>query len=411
MGCKNTEGILLAGPPGTGKTLLVKTIASKLDIPLICTSGSEFIEKWVGVGAKRVRDLFKAAKDYEKCIIFIDEIDAVGKERGSGNNSERDTTVNQLLVEMDGFDETTNIMVFAATNLVKTLDKALTRSGRFDKKIFFDLPNVNEREELHKLYFKDMILPKNICFKNLAERTAGLSGADIANIANQSKINAIQKKNDDNVITELNIQTAIDEVMIGREKRERILSAKERERVSYHEAGHCIMGFVLKYVSHPVKVSIIPRGEAALGFSQQKPSHKLLMKKEEILSKISLLLGGRCAEKIIYDNVSTGASDDIEKISLLIHNYTMHWGMSEVIGPLNPNVMGKISNNISTNIMDQCKKKVECIEKQTMKILEEHKKYILEIGTSLLSKETILYDDIKKILPESLENSLSIIEL
>ena len=407
-GVKLPKGILLAGPPGTGKTLLVKTMSKELDIPLISTSGSEFIEKWVGVGAKRVRDLFNTAKEKKKCIIFIDEIDAVGKQRGMDNNSERDTTVNQLLVEMDGFDETTNIIVFAATNLVKTLDSALTRSGRFDKKVYFDLPNIDEREKMHKLYFKNMNLPRKTCYKNLAERTAGLSGADIANIANQSKINAIQNNNDENTITELDIQTAIDEVMIGREKRERLLSLEERKRVSYHEAGHCIMGYVLKHVEQPVKVSIIPRGEAALGFSQQKPNHKLLMLEDEILCRISVLLGGRCAEKIMYDNISTGAIDDIEKISSLIHNYTMVWGMNEVIGPLNPNMMGKISDNISKDIMEHCKKIVDTIEQQTLKILTEYKKYIIEIGTSLLQNETILYNDIQKILPKNLENNKEI---
>jgi len=407
-GVKLPKGILLAGPPGTGKTLLVKTMSNALDIPLISTSGSEFIEKWVGVGAKRVRDLFNKAKEKNKCIIFIDEIDAVGKQRGLGHNSERDTTVNQLLVEMDGFDETTNILVFAATNLVKTLDSALTRSGRFDKKVYFDLPNIDEREQMHKLYFKNMKLPRKICYKNLAERTAGLSGADIANIANQAKINGIQNNNEVNTITELDIQTAIDEVMIGREKRERILSLEERRRVSYHEAGHCIMGYILKHVEHPVKVSIIPRGEAALGFSQQKPNHKLLMLEDEILCRISVLLGGRCAEKIMYNNVSTGASDDIEKISKLIHDYTMCWGMNKVIGPLNPNIMG-ISENISSDIIEHCKKIVNNIEKQTLKLLSVYKNYIIEIGTSLLKNETILYKDIQKILPKSLENSKEII--
>ena len=406
---KLPKGILLAGPPGTGKTLLVKTISQQLNIPLIICSGSQFIEKYVGVGAQRVRSLFAKAKTYEKCIIFIDEIDAVGKKRGFDNNSERDTTVNQLLVEMDGFDETTNIIVFAATNLVKTLDSALTRSGRFDKKVYFDLPNIEERTLMHKLYFKNMILPSNICFKNLAERTAGLSGADIANIANQAKINAIQNKNNVINITEKDIQTAIDEVMIGREKRERIMSLTERERVSHHEAGHCIMGYILKHVSHPVKVSIIPRGESALGFSQQKPTNNLMMTKEEVLSKISVLLGGRCAEKIIYDNVSTGASDDIEKISILIHNYTMRWGMNDSFGPLNPNVMGQLVNALDHKIMDQCKTIIKHIETQTMKYLTKHKSYIKEIATSLLKNETILYSEIKNILPNTLEDSSEIL--
>jgi len=323
-----------------------------------------------------------------------------------GHNSERDSTVNQLLVEMDGFDETSNIIVFAATNLVKTLDTALTRSGRFDKKVYFDLPNIDEREQMHKLYFKNMKLSKTNSYKTLAERTAGLSGADIANIANQSKINAIQNNNKVNTIAELDIQTAIDEVMIGREKRERILCIDDRQRVSYHEAGHCIMGYILKHVDQPIKVSIIPRGEAALGFSQQKPSLKLLMVEEDILCRISVLLGGRCAEKIMYNNVSTGAGDDIEKISVLIHNYTMRWGMNKSLGPLNPTVMGQIK--IPQDVMTKCKNIIDSIEQQTMEILTENKKYITEIGMSLLKNETILYEKIKTIIPANLENTKEI---
>ena len=267
---KLPKGILLAGPPGTGKTLLVKTLSKKLDIPLITASGSEFIEMYVGVGAKRVRELFAKAKGKKNCIIFIDEIDAVGTKRELGNNSERASTVNQLLTEMDGFEEKNNIMVFAATNLVKFLDPALTRSGRFDKKVYFDLPNNDERKQLCELYLKNIKLPRRISYTVMAERTAGLSGADIANIANQAKILAIQNNNEKNTLKEIDIQSAIDEVMIGREKRERTLSPEERKRVSYHEAGHCLMGFLLKHTEQPVKVSIIPRGEAALGYSQQK---------------------------------------------------------------------------------------------------------------------------------------------
>ena len=226
---KLPKGILLAGPPGTGKTLLIKAISKKLEIPLITASGSEFIEKYVGVGASRVRSLFKKAKDEKECIIFIDEIDAVGRQRGFDNNSERASTVNQLLVEMDGFDETNNIIVFAATNLVKILDSALTRSGRFDKKVYFDLPNKDERIEMYKLYFNNMILPEKLSFEVLSDRTAGVSGADIANIANQSKINAIQNNNTVKKLTEDDIQKAIDEIIIGREKRERMMTQEERK--------------------------------------------------------------------------------------------------------------------------------------------------------------------------------------
>ena len=407
---KLPKGILLAGPPGTGKTLLVKTLSKKLDIPLISASGSEFIEKYVGVGAKRVRDLFAKAKGKKRCIIFIDEIDAVGRSRDSSDNSERASTVNQLLTEMDGFEEKDNIIVFAATNLVKILDPALVRSGRFDKKVYFDLPNSNERKQLCELYLKDMKLPSNLSYSTLSERTAGLSGADIANIANQSKIQAIQNNNDKNTLKEKDIQEAIDEVMIGREKRERMMTPEERERVSYHEAGHCLMGFLLKHTEQPVKVSIIPRGEAALGYSQQKPTNKKLMTKEEILCRISVLLGGRSAEKIIYGNVSTGASDDIEKVSTLITNYTNCWGMNDTIGPLNPDVMGNIGKQLTSDIMNRCKDIIEDIENQTIKILKKYKQHIETIAKDLLENETIEYNKIKNLISNKrLENSKEII--
>jgi ATP-dependent metalloprotease FtsH len=405
---KLPKGILLSGPPGTGKTLLVKTLSKKLDIPLITASGSEFIEMYVGVGAKRVRELFAKAKGKPNCIIFIDEIDAIGTKRELGNNSERASTVNQLLTEMDGFEEKNNIMVFAATNLVKFLDPALTRSGRFDKKVYFDLPNNDERKQLCELYLKNIILPKKISYEVMSERTSGLSGADIANIANQAKILAIQNNNEKNTLKEIDIQSAIDEVMIGREKRERTMTLEERKRVSYHEAGHCLMGYLLKHTEQPVKVSIIPRGEAALGYSQQKATNKKLMTKDEVLCRISVLLGGRSAEKIIYGNVSTGASDDIEKISILITRYTNSWGMNETIGPLNPEVMGTIGKQLTSDIMVRCKDIVEDIEKQTIKLLTKHKRYVESIAKDLLLNETIDYEKIKSLIPIRLENSQEI---
>ena len=304
---------------------------------------------------------------------------------------------------MDGFNETNNILVFAATNLVKFLDPALVRSGRFDKKVFFDLPNSKERSQLCQLYFENMNLPMDLSFDALADRTAGLSGADIANIANQAKINAIQNQNCDKQITEADIQKAIDEVLIGREKRERVLSLEERTRVSFHEAGHCLMGYILKYTQQPVKVSIIPRGEAALGFSQQKPENKKLMLEHEILAHIAVLLGGRCAEKLIYDNVSTGASDDIEKVSLLVKNYTNYWGMSQ-LGPINLEVMG-VQNPLGKDLISRCKDMVIDIENQTLDFLKTNQEYVKKLADKLLHDETLTYNQIKQILPLELENS------
>ena len=407
---KLPRGILLAGPPGTGKTLLVKTMANNLKIPIVSVSGSEFVEMYVGVGASRVRKLFKKAKSYKKCIIFIDEIDAVGRIRGFDTNSERDNTLNQLLVEMDGFEKDSNVIVFAATNLVNKLDPALIRSGRFDKKVYFDPPNFKERKEMYELYLKDMKLPVKLSFEILSERSAGLTGADIANVCNQAKINAIQNKKEESKLTEENIQEAIDEIIIGREKRERTMSKEEMERVAHHEAGHALMGFMLEDCSQPVKVSIIPRGQFALGFSQQKNENKKLYNENNILSKIAVLLGGRVAEKIIYDNISSGAADDIEKVSELIYNYTCRWGMNKELGPINPNNMGIISKNLSNDIFNKCKELVFNIEKFVEKTLKENKKNVKLLADELLSNETISYEKIKIILPKNIENSLKFLE-
>ena len=407
-GVKLPKGILLAGPPGTGKTLLVKTMAKTLDIPIISEAGSSFVEMYVGVGAKRVRDLFKKAKGKGKCIIFIDELDAVGTKRNLDNNSERASTLNQLLVEMDGFDMNDNIMVFAATNLVKYLDPALLRSGRFDKKIYFDPPNFSERKSMFEMYLKD-IIPEELSYAILSDRTAGMTGADIANIANQSKINAIQRGQEEVGLMDCDIQIAIDEVMIGREKRERMMSDEEKERVSYHEAGHALMGYILKDSEPPVKVSIIPRGEAALGFSQPKPANKKLHTSKAILAQISVLLGGRVAEKLIYGDVSTGAADDIEKISNFVRLYNTSWGMSKEIGPLNPQYMGIIGENIADSVFSQCKVMVDEIEEFTFSVLKKHKKLIVSMAKDLLKNETIVYDRIKELLPRRLENSLDVL--
>lgn len=401
------KGILLAGPPGTGKTLLVKTMAECLDIPIITASGSEFVEMYVGLGASRIRDLFKEAKKYKKCIIFIDEIDALGKKRGKEHNSERDNTLNQLLVEMDGFDSTNNIIIFAATNLVGKLDNALIRSGRFDKKIYFDPPNFKERKKMFELYLSNILIPTTISSDILSERTAGLTGADIANACNQAKINAIQSGKELTEIDEDDIQEAIDEIMIGREKRERTLTKQELIRVAHHEAGHAIMGYILKDCSHPIKVSIVPRGEAALGFSQQKSKDYKILTKEMVMSRISILLGGRCAEKIIFGNISSGAYDDIEKASKLAYRYNVNWGMCDKIGPINPEFFEIFGEN-NNFIFNESQRLILHIEEKTIKILKSNKRFIKSIAKNLLKKETITYDEIKKILPSRLENSSQI---
>ena len=403
---KLPKGVLLSGPPGTGKTLLVKTMAECLNIPIISTSGSSFVEVYVGVGASRIRKLFEDAKREEKCIIFIDELDAVGGKRDMDHNSERASTLNQLLVEMDGFDASEGIMVFAATNLVKRLDPALLRSGRFDKKIYFDPPNFSERKEMFKLYLVDVKLPRNLSHSVLSDRTAGLTGADIANIANQAKINAIQRGQRGVYLSETDLQIAIDEVMIGREKRERMMSETERERVAHHEAGHALMGYLLKDSEPPVKVSIVPRGESALGFSQPKPVNKKLYTRQAILAQICVLLGGRCAERLIYRDISTGAADDIEKISNFVKLYNTNWGMSKEIGALNPLLLGRIGENISNDVFAKCKVMVDALENFTFSVLKKQKNLVVKVAKDLMQNETIVYDRIKALLPAGLENSL-----
>lgn len=439
---KLPKGILLIGPPGTGKTLLVKTLAKEIQIPVIHASGSEFVEMYVGVGAARVRKLFARARSHKNgCLIFIDEIDAIGKKRSTDNSSssERDNTLNQLLVEIDGFGDDDNILVFGATNLVKNLDSALTRSGRFDKKVYFDPPNKEERQKLFKLYLNEISLNDEICFEKLAELTSGLNGADIANICNQSKINAIQKyiklnekddtssedsdsnnnsnsdsnsdsrSEENQEITMENIQKAIDEIMIGREKPERKMDKEERERVAHHEAGHAFMSFILKHGSPPIKVSILPRGENALGFSQPKPQDKKLYTEDYLLAQISILLGGRISEKIIYGNYSTGAYDDIERATNLIKQWFLVWGMDTSSGPLNYNELynGKVSEEMTNKIRFFVKN----IERLTYNILMKNKEYIISLAELLLKKETIIYSDIIELLPKELENRIDTIEL
>lgn len=410
---KLPKGILLVGPPGTGKTLLVKTLAKEINIPVIHSSGSEFVEMYVGVGAARVRKLFKRARGHPKgCIIFIDEIDAIGKKRANGHegNSERDNTLNQLLVELDGFGEDDNIMVFGATNLVKNLDSALMRSGRFDKKVFFDPPNKEERTKMFDLYLKNIkdndSLDDNVELDKLSELTSQLNGADIANICNQSKINAIQDLKEK--INMDHLQKAIDEVMIGREKPERKMEMHERERVAYHEAGHAIMGYILKHSSAPIKVSILPRGENALGFSQPKPEDRKLLTQDFLIGQVSVLLGGRVAEKIMYDNYSSGAHDDIERATKITKEWFCTWGMDAETGPINYDVLfSKLSDDMLNNI----KKFIKSVENFTLKTLQENKEHLIGLGKLLLDKETIVYDDIKGLLPTELENSIEKIEL
>ena len=392
------KGVLLAGPPGTGKTMLVKAMASELEIPFESACGSEFVEMYVGVGASRIRALFDRAKAHDACIVFIDEIDAIGGKRGTDRNSERDSTLNQLLVEMDGFDGGGGIIVFAATNLCRSLDPALLRSGRFDRKVYFDAPNRSEREGMWALHLNQFTMPRGHGPEALAAKSAGLTGADIANVCNLAKMNAIRDGAGSQRLTLNHIQNAMDEVMVGREKTERTMSLDERERVAHHEAGHALLAHMLVDCEPPIKVSIVPRGEAALGFSQQAPEDTRLYTRSAVLARIVVLLGGRAAEQLIYDEVSTGAADDIERASSLVRQYVGEWGMDSDTGPVNAEI-------ISEKTAARCATIIDSLAARTIELARENEKTIRDIAARLLNQGTLDRAALAAALPPELHNN------
>ena len=400
-GVKLPKGVLLAGPPGTGKTLLVRAIASEMGLPVESACGSEFVEMYVGVGASRVRELFDRAKQHERCIVFIDEIDAVGGKRGHDMNSERDTTLNQILVEMDGFSAGTGIIVFAATNLVSRLDPALTRSGRFDRKVYFDPPNAKERQQMWNLFMGEVSLPRGMSTEILAHRSAGLTGADIANICNLAKLRAVGRGAKRHKLCTEDVREAMDEVVVGREKKERTLSEAERDRVAHHEAGHALLAHMLQDCEPPLKVSIVPRGEAALGFSQQAPDDSRLYTCGAILARVIVLLGGRAAEKLMYGDTSTGAADDIERASVLVHRCVHEWGMDPSTGPANAEaaVGGLLKEGFT-----RCAEILDTLDKKAFEMVSAHAAEIKDLAAHLLRTDTLEKQDLVGILPGSLKN-------
>ena len=414
MGARIPKGVLLVGHPGTGKTLLAKAVAGEAGVPFFIISGSDFVEMFVGVGASRVRDLFEQAKKNAPCIVFIDEIDAVGRQRGAGlggGHDEREQTLNQLLVEMDGFDKNTNIIVIAATNRPDILDNALLRPGRFDRQIVINKPDVLGREQILKVHAKNKPLAEEVDLKVLAKRTPGFTGADLQNLLNEAAL--LAARHNKTKVEMPDLEEAIDKVMAGPEKKSRIISDEEKENTAYHEVGHALLATMLKGCDPLHKVSIIPRG-MALGITMTLPEKDYLtMKKSQLLDRITMTLGGRVAEELIYgpDSVTTGASNDLEKVSNLARKMVTAYGMSEKMGNLTYGkseehiFMGRdfghnrdFSEEIAADIDREVKKIVDERYEIAKDILSKNRDMLEYISKALLDKETLDEKDFEELM-------------
>lgn len=389
MGAKIPRGILFYGPPGTGKTLLAKAVAGETNSNFLYASGSEFVEKYVGVGAKRVRTLFEKAKKDAPSIVFIDEIDAIGTKRNTENNNEKDQTLNQLLVEMDGFNRNNTVIVIGATNRLDLLDEALLRPGRFDRHIHIGNPNVRSREEILKVHTKDKPLEPSVDIKDIAKKTHGFSGAQLANIANEAAIIAVRNKK--SKISRTHFDSAIERVVAGLEVKNPSVLEKEKRLVAHHEAGHALVGKVLK-VDMIQKISIVPRGQA-LGYVLNFPDEdRYLLTKNELLNKIRVLLGGRAAEQIIFGEITTGASNDLEKATKIANQMICTYGMSSVFG--NIVIQERYNRFNQSKIDNEIKKIINTCYEEAIKIIEENKIMLKEIASHLLEKEIIEGDEL-----------------
>jgi cell division protease FtsH len=408
LGGKIPKGALLVGPPGTGKTLLAKAVAGEAGAPFFSLSGSDFVEMFVGVGAARVRDLFKQAKEKAPCIIFIDEIDAIGRSRGKGQmpgaNDERENTLNSLLVEMDGFSTDSGVIILAATNRPDVLDSALLRPGRFDRQISVDKPDIIGREAIFKVHLKPLKLAADVDAKKIAAQTPGFAGAEIANVCNEAALIAARKNKD--AVDMQDFQDAIDRVIGGLEKKNKIISPEEKQIVAYHEAGHAVAGWFLEHTDPLVKVSIVPRGIAALGYAQYLPKEQFLYTTEQLFDDMCMALGGRAAEQLVFGRISTGALSDLERITKMAYSMVTVYGMNEKIGNVSfydskqaEMMFNKpYSESTSQTIDEEVRKIIDHAYQRTLNLLKEKREALEIIAKELLEKEIIFQTDIEKLI-------------
>ena len=406
LGGKIPKGALLIGPPGTGKTLLAKAMAGEAQVPFFSLSGSDFVEMFVGVGASRVRDLFKQAREKAPCIIFIDEIDAIGRARGKNammSNDERENTLNQLLVEMDGFGGDTGIIILAATNRPDVLDAALLRPGRFDRQISIDRPDVKGREEIFKVHLGPIKVSESLDVHKLAEQTPGFAGADIANVCNEAALIAARKGKSG--VEMKDFQDAIDRVIGGLEKKNKIISKEEKEVIAYHEAGHAICGWFLEHAYPLLKVTIVPRGTAALGYAQYTPKEQYLYTIEQLTDQMCMTLGGRAAEQIFFGKISTGASNDLQQITKMAYSMVTTYGMNEKIGnvsfydPAQENTFQKPFSEETGKIIDEeVRKMIDAAYHRTLDLLQSRKAEVEKLAQALLTREVLHKSDVEELI-------------
>ena len=407
LGGKIPKGALLVGPPGTGKTLLAKAVAGEANVPFFSISGSDFVEMFVGVGASRVRDLFRQAKEKSPCIVFIDEIDAVGRARGKNagfsSNDERENTLNQLLTEMDGFGSNSGVIILAATNRADILDKALMRAGRFDRQIHVELPDLKERVEIFQVHLRNLKLEENFDVEFLAKHTPGFSGADIANVCNEAALTAARKNKE--VIDKQDFLDAVDRIIGGLEKKSKIITPEEKKSIAHHEAGHATVSWLLPHANPLFKVTIVPRGHA-LGAAWYLPEERQLVTKDQMIDEMCSLIGGRVAEEMINGQPSTGALNDLERLTKMAYGMVTYYGMSDKVGHLSfydstgargYDLTKPYSEKTAELIDKEVKELIKMIHDRTLKILTDNKEGFLALSTILLEKEVIFAEDLENI--------------